>query len=102
MKITKKQLSQIIKEELSRLTEVDTSLNREEAEYAYDKISVRLRGDDNEILDRKGTVEKLMTDPKGFDDMKQQIMQAMTSGHLAQNRAWDITKSYWKKNYRLN
>ena len=106
MKITSTQLKQIVQEELSNLskvgktiddlTTIDTSLNREDAEYAYDKLSVRLRGDDNEVLDRKGTIEKLMTDPEGFDDMKQQIMQAMTSGHLAQNRAWNTVKTYWK------
>ncbi len=101
MKITRRQLRQIIKEELSRLTEVDTSLNREDAEYAYYKLSVRLRGVDDEVLDREATVEKLMTDPEGFDDMKQQIMQAMTHGHLKQNRAWNTAKAYWKEKLGL-
>ncbi len=102
MKITRKQLRQIIKEELGRLTEVDTSLNREDAEYAYDKLSVRLRGVDDEVLDREATVEKLMTDPEGFDDLKQQIMQALTSGHLSQNRAWNTVKTYWKEKLGLD
>jgi hypothetical protein len=101
MKITRKQLRQIIKEELSRLDEIDTSLSHEDAEFAYDTLAVRLRGDDNEVLDREGTVQKLMTDPAGFEDMKQQIMQAMTHGHLKQNRVWDTAKSYWKEKLGL-
>ena len=102
MKITRRQLSQIIKEELGRLNEIDTSLTHSDAEYAYDNLAVRLRGDDNEVLDRKGTVQKLMTDPAGFEDMKQQIMQAMTHGHLKQNRAWATAKSYWKEKLGLD
>ena len=102
MKVTRRKLSQIINEELSRLNEIDTSLTREDAEFAYDTLAVRLRGDDNEVLDREGTVEKLMTDPAGFEGMKQQIMQAMTHGHLKQNRAWDTAKSYWKEKLGLN
>tara|TARA_R110001592_G_scaffold88496_5_gene260623 strand:+ start:830 stop:1609 length:780 start_codon:yes stop_codon:yes gene_type:complete len=93
---------QIIKEELGRLNEIDTSLTRKDAEYAYDTLAVRLRGDDDKVLNRAGTVKKLMTDPAGFEDMKQQIMQAMTHGHLKQNRAWDTTKSYWKEKLGLN
>jgi hypothetical protein len=103
MKITHRHLRKIINEEINRLHEsIDTSLNREDAEYAYDKLSVRLRGDDDEVLDRDGTVQKLMTDPSGFDDLKQQIMQAMTHGHLKQNRAWDTAKTYWKEKLGLN
>jgi len=102
MKMTRRKLSQIIKEELSSLNEIDTSLTHEDAEYAYDTLAVRLRGDDDKVLNRAGTVKKLMTDPAGFEDMKQQIMQAMTHGHLKQNRAWDTTKSYWKEKLGLN
>jgi hypothetical protein len=66
MKITKKQLRKIIKEELGRLNEsLDTSLNRKDAEYAYDNLAVRLRDNDGNVLDREGTVQKLMTDPAG-------------------------------------
>jgi hypothetical protein len=102
MKMTRRKLSEIIKEELSSLNEIDTSLTHEDAEYAYDTLAVRLRGDDDKVLNRAGTVKKLMTDPAGFEDMKQQIMQAMTHGHLKQNRAWDTTKSYWKEKLGLN
>jgi hypothetical protein len=100
--IARRRLMQIIKEELGRLNEIDTSLTRKDAEYAYDTLAVRLRGDDDKVLNRAGTVKKLMTDPAGFEDMKQQIMQAMTHGHLKQNRAWDTTKSYWKEKLGLN
>jgi hypothetical protein len=114
MKITRKQLRQIIKEELNRLNEfpnnaipsldisLDTSLARDEAEFAYDNLAVRLRSEADEVLDREGTIQKLMTDPDGFDDMRQQIMQAMTHGHLKQNRAWNVAKSYWKEKLGLD
>ena len=102
MKITHRKLRQIIKEEIGRIAESDTSLDRKDAEYAYDELSVRLRGADDEVLDRQATVEKLMTDPKGFDDIKQQIMQGLTHGHLKQNRALDTAKSYWKEKLGLN
>ena len=65
MKIGRKELRQIIKEELSRLYEVDTSLTKAEAEYAYDNLGVRLSDEKGKVLDKEATIERLMTDPDG-------------------------------------
>ena len=94
MKINRKNLRQIIKEELTRLREVDTSLTRSDAEYAYDNLGVRLSDEKGKVLDKEGTVKSLMADPDGLDDLKKQIKQLLTKGHLTVN---DIAKSFAKK-----
>ena len=99
MKITHKQLSKIIKEELGTLSEVNTQLSREDAEFAYDSLAVRLRGDDNEVLGKEATVRKLMTDPDAFDDMRTQAMQALTYAHTQTRRALPVASAYWKDMY---
>ncbi len=93
MKITRRQLREIINESLGRLTEVDSSLSREDAEYAYDNLGVRLSDEKGKVLDKENTVEKLMTDPEGLDDLEKQIKQLLTKGHLKVN---DITRSIAK------
>ena len=103
MKITRRKLRQIIKEELSTLskigksiddlTTVDSSLSREDAEYAYDNLGVRLADEKGKVLGKEGTVERLMTDPDGLDDLEKQIKQLLTKGHLKVN---DIKKSLAK------
>ena len=93
MKITRRQLREIINESLGRLAEVDSSLSREDAEYAYDNLGVRLSDEKGKVLDKENTVEKLMTDPEGLDDLEKQIKQLLTKGHLKVN---DITRSIAK------
>ena len=93
MKITKKQLRQIIKEELSSLskvgktiddlTTIDTSLTQKDAEYAYDNLGVRLSDEKGEVLDKEATIEHLMSDPSGVDELEKQIKQLLTKGHLS-------------------